>query len=110
MPRGTRPTAPTLVEHAHARPAPRASDPALPDQEPASGIGLRPEVLARVPRLVVPKDVLVTLPMDHRAGFIVSFVDGAYTIEMILDACAMRRDEAIAILGELVTRGIISLD
>jgi hypothetical protein len=50
---------------------------------------------------------LKAMPLDDRAGFILSFVDGAYTVEMILDGSAMRREEALAILGELVARGVI---
>jgi hypothetical protein len=79
------------------------------DQEPPSGVVLRPEVLARIPRLAVPMSDLLTMPLDHRAGFIMSFVDGSYTTEMILDACALPREEAIAILGELAALGVIVL-
>jgi hypothetical protein len=88
---------------------PRASDvaPVMTEDEPPSGVVARPEVLGAVPRLAVSKEVLVTLSLNHRAGFIVSFVDGSYTVEMILDACAMQREEALAILGELISRGIV---
>jgi hypothetical protein len=89
------------------RPESHAAAPGLAEDEPPSGVVARPEFLASVPRLAVSKEVLVTLPLNHRAGFIVSFVDGCFTVEMILDACAMRRDEALTILGELVSRGIV---
>jgi hypothetical protein len=79
----------------------------MTEEEPPSGVVARPEILASVPRLAVSKEVLVTMPLNHRTGFIVSFVDGSFTVEMILDACAMRRDEALAILAELVSRGIV---
>jgi hypothetical protein len=84
--------------------------PAPSDDQPPSGIVLRLEVLAGVPRLVVSMPELKAMPLDDRAGFILSFVDGAYTVEMILDACAMRRDDALAILGQLVARGVIVVD
>jgi hypothetical protein len=62
------------------------------------------------PRLALSSSALKDLPLDHRAGFIVSFIDGTFTIEMILDACAMPRDEALAILMELLSRGVIVVD
>jgi hypothetical protein len=80
------------------------------DDQPPSGILLRLEVLAGVPRLVVSMSQLKAMPLDDRAGFILSFVDGVYTVEMILDASAMRREEALAILGELFARGVIVVD
>jgi hypothetical protein len=66
--------------------------------------------LASVPRLTVTRSQLMAMPLDHRAGFVVSFVDGTYTVEMILDVCPMPRDRALAILGELEAKGIINLD
>src|SRR5258708_5655599 len=80
------------------------------DDEPPSGVMLRCEVRSSVPRLAVSTADLKEMPLDHRAGFIVSFIDGKYTIEMILDACAMQREEALAILGDLAARGIIIVD
>lgn len=80
------------------------------DDEPPSGVLLRPEVLARIPRIRVSMTELTAMSLGPRAGFILSFVDGAYTVEMILDACAMRCEEALAILGELISRGIIIVD
>jgi hypothetical protein len=77
------------------------------DAEPPSRVVLRGEVLTIVPRLAVSTDELMTMPLDHRAGFIASFVDGTFTIEMILDACALPREEALAILGQLAARGVI---
>lgn len=67
------------------------------------------KALAGVPRLAVTPGQLMALPLDHRAGFVVSFVDGTYTIEMILDACAMPREHALEILGDLEDRGIIQV-
>jgi hypothetical protein len=66
--------------------------------------------LASVPRLAVTKRQLMAIPLDHRAGFVVSFVDGTYTVEMILDVCPMPRERALAILGELAEKGIIDVD
>jgi hypothetical protein len=80
------------------------------EEEPASGVFLRFGSMTSVPRLVVPFAELATLPLDHRAGFLVSFIDGSYNVEMILDVCGMPADEALEILGDLATAGIIALD
>ena len=66
--------------------------------------------LDSVPRLVVSQRELMAMPLDHRAGFVVSFVDGTYTVEMILDVCPLPRERALAILGELEERGIIDVE
>jgi hypothetical protein len=88
-----------------------ADDPtAISDDEPPSGILLRPEVLATIPRLRISRTDLTAMQLDPRAGFILSFIDGAYTVEMILDACSMRCEEALAILGDLAARGVIIVD
>src|SRR5579864_3410611 len=91
------PASALLDSRSQANPAPLPSD-----DQPPSGIVLRLEVLESVPRLAVSMAELMALPLNDRAGFILSFVDGSYTIGMILDACAMRREDALAVLGELV--------
>ena len=65
--------------------------------------------LSKVPRLRVGLAELRTLSLDHRAGFLLSLADGGSSVETILDMCAMPRDEALAILMDLVGRGILSL-
>jgi hypothetical protein len=80
------------------------------DDEPPSGVMERFERLTGVPRLALSLSELMALRLDHRAGFLVSLVDGTYTIEMILDASAMKREEALAILAELAARGIIVIE
>jgi hypothetical protein len=88
----------------------KKSPEAAVDDEPPSGVLVRRESLASVPRLAVSLKELKALPLDHRAGFIVSFIDGAYSVGMILDACAMPRQEALEILRELAARRIIVFD
>lgn len=65
--------------------------------------------LDRIPRLAVTHSQLLKLPLDHRAGFLVSFVDGSFTIEMILDVCPLPRERTLAILGELQHQGVIAV-
>jgi hypothetical protein len=66
--------------------------------------------LASVPRLAVTLRQLMAMPLDHRAGFVVSCIDGTFTVEMILDVCPMPRERALAIVGELAEQGIIAVD
>lgn len=68
-----------------------------------------PVVMLAVPTLAMSRGELARLTLDHRAGFILSHVDGVSDVETILDVSAMPNDEALGILGELVARRIISL-
>jgi hypothetical protein len=49
------------------------------------------------------------LGLDHRAGFLLSRVDGVATIEEVLDVCGMPRLEALKTLAALLERGAIRL-
>ena len=71
-------------------------------ETPAAG-----SYLARVPVLAVSEAELTLLPLDHREGFLVSHIDGASSIETILDVCAMPADEALMLIEGLVERGVI---
>ena len=64
---------------------------------------------SRVPRLTVAPEDLVKLKLDHRAGFLVSLLDGVSTIEMIVDVAGMPQQEALSALQALYLRGIIRL-
>jgi hypothetical protein len=63
-----------------------------------------------VPRLALSRRALLVQPLDHRAGFIVSLIDGKCSVETILDLSAMRRTEALRILRELATMGVVDFD
>jgi hypothetical protein len=65
--------------------------------------------LDRVPSVLVQRAQLRWLSIDHRAGFVLSLIDGASTIEMILDVCGMPRLDAIRILHELVAQKVVAL-
>jgi hypothetical protein len=65
--------------------------------------------LARVPVVEVARDQLRWLSIDHRAGFVLSLVDGISSLEMILDVSGMPSLDALRILFELVEQRIISL-
>jgi hypothetical protein len=65
--------------------------------------------LERVPIMIVPRTQLRWLSIDHRAGFILSLIDGTSSVEMVLDVSGMPRLDALRILQELVQQRIVSL-
>jgi hypothetical protein len=64
--------------------------------------------LDRVPVVMVPRHQLRWLSIDHRAGFVLSHIDGTSSLEMILDVSGMAPLDALRILHELVQQKIIS--
>lgn len=64
--------------------------------------------LDKVPIVMVPRDQLRWLSIDHKAGFVLSLVDGVSSVEMILDVSGMQELDALRILSELAQQRIIS--
>lgn len=62
-----------------------------------------------VPQLVMSKERIAGLHLDHRQGFLLSLVDGRSTVETLLDVCAMPEELALLSLFELVHRRVIVL-
>jgi hypothetical protein len=60
-------------------------------------------------RVVVPNDQIRWLSLDHRAGFLLSLVDGSSTIEELLDISGMPRLDALRILYGLLDQRVIAL-
>jgi hypothetical protein len=65
--------------------------------------------LGRVPVIARAPAECHGLPLDHRAAFLLSRIDGVSNIETILDVCAMPYDEALLILDGLIDLGVIRL-
>jgi hypothetical protein len=65
--------------------------------------------LDRVPVVMVPRDQLRWLSIDHKAGFVLSLVDGVSNLEMIIDVSGMPELDTLRILSELAQQRIISL-
>jgi hypothetical protein len=63
--------------------------------------------LSEIPVRVVGDELLRAAPLDARAGFILFLLDGATTVESLLDLSAMPADETLALLQELQRHGII---
>jgi hypothetical protein len=65
--------------------------------------------LHRVPAVVMKRDQLRTLSLDHRAGFLLSLVDGVSSFELILDISGMARDDGLRILADLTQQRVIAV-
>lgn len=64
--------------------------------------------LDRVPFVAVPLEQLRWLSIDHRAGFVLSHVDGVSTLEQILDVSGMPLLDTLRILYELVQHRVVA--
>jgi hypothetical protein len=64
--------------------------------------------LDRVPFVAVPLEQLRWLSIDHRAGFVLSHVDGVSSLEQILDVSGMPLLDTLRILYELVQHRVVS--
>jgi hypothetical protein len=67
--------------------------------------------LCAVPWLAIALEGLRLLPLDARAAYLLSLVDGHRTVETILDICGpeLERDEALGILAHLLQLDAIEL-
>jgi hypothetical protein len=64
----------------------------------------------QVPHVVMAPDQLRWLTLDHRAGFLLSCIDGTSTVDDVLDVCGMASLDALRILYELVSEGVIQME
>ncbi|MGH7271474.1 MAG: hypothetical protein ACREJ3_13675 [Polyangiaceae bacterium] len=65
--------------------------------------------LHQIPTVIVQRAQLRWLSMDHRAGFVLSLIDGVSTIENVLDVSGMPRLDAMRVLLEFVDQEIVAL-
>jgi len=63
----------------------------------------------RTVRVVMSPDQVRWLSLDHRAGFLLSLVDGASSVDDLLDLCGMPRLEALRLICGLVDQQVIEL-
>jgi hypothetical protein len=73
------------------------------ERECLSSVGSESAVLV----LAIPPEELKALPLDNVNGFLLSLVDGATTVETILDLCGLPRLLALVRLRDLCERGIV---
>ena len=82
---------------------------------PKSEVATLPQVraaesfLAKIPRVAFAVDRIRAEHLDHRSGFVLSLLDGATTVEELLDVSGMSEEETLAVLEDLQARGIVSL-
>lgn len=62
-----------------------------------------------IPRVVTPPGEIRWLDLDHRAGFLLSRVDGMSSIDDILDMSGMSELDALRLLFELMQAGVIEI-
>lgn len=60
--------------------------------------------------VAIPPDQIRWLSLDHRAGFLLSLIDGSSNVEEILDISGMTRLEAFRILYNLLEQRVIALE
>jgi hypothetical protein len=65
--------------------------------------------LDQVITVVVSPDEVQWLSLDHRAGFLLSLVDGQSTVDEILDISGMTRLDALKIIFDLMERQVVRL-
>ena len=65
--------------------------------------------LDQVVAVAVPSDQIRWLTLDHRAGFLLSLIDGGITVDQILDISGMTRLDALRIMYQLLDQRVISL-
>jgi len=109
----------TMMEHGRVEAAVAAAESALREGERAPPPGIAEVIepsrplferafeayvgsIDQVPILAISEGVLATQGLDHRAGFLLSRIDGLMTIEHLLDIAGMPRFEALRILASLL--------
>lgn len=65
--------------------------------------------LTSVPVLAKAQDEILKMPLDHHAGFFLAHVDGASTLETILDLVPLPETDVLALVESLVALGVIEL-
>lgn len=65
--------------------------------------------LQQVVELAVDSNELQWLTIDHRAGFLISLIDGLSTLEDLLDICGMPRLQALQIFADLAEQKVVRL-
>jgi HD-GYP domain-containing protein (c-di-GMP phosphodiesterase class II) len=77
-----------------------------PPPETEASLLLRLGPVTSVPVLVAD---VTKLSLDHRAAFVLRFLDGMSTVDDILDASGLPRVEALRILDDLLQRRVIAM-
>ncbi|MEP7052903.1 MAG: hypothetical protein ABJB12_21235 [Pseudomonadota bacterium] len=65
--------------------------------------------LDQIVTVAVPSEQIRWLTLDHRAGFLLSLIDGGSTVDQILDISGMTRLDALRIMYQLLDQRVIKL-
>jgi hypothetical protein len=57
--------------------------------------------------IVMLPEELKQLPLDHRAGFLLSLMDESIDLETLIEVSAMRRGDALRIVRDLYQSGVV---
>jgi hypothetical protein len=60
-----------------------------------------------VPVVVMSAELLKRLPLDHRAGFVVSMMDGLLDLDTLVEVASMPRDEVLRVVRDLHESGVV---
>lgn len=60
--------------------------------------------------VATPAEILCRLPLDHRAGFLLSQMDGATDLETLISIGPLPRADALRIVRELVEHGVVGFN
>jgi hypothetical protein len=63
-----------------------------------------------VPRVCMSPEEIRDLSLDHRAGFLLSFIDGSMSIDEVLDVSSMPELDVLRMMFELRQQGAIDID
>jgi hypothetical protein len=91
-----------------------AATPSRPPAPPPRPVTSPPPIdraieLRHVPKMVSSMGAIMKLPLDPRAGFLLSFIDGVSSIETIIDGSGVGQEEALQIFRDLLRHGAIAL-
>ncbi len=66
--------------------------------------------LERIPSVLISREEVIWLNLDHRAGFILSQVDGTVTYDDLISLSGMPRLDTVRILAELIDQVVIGVE
>jgi hypothetical protein len=95
---------PRVVSHRSVpAPPPPPLNTKQPDVDPLDELG----GLSAVLTVVADSAVIRTLDLDHRAGFLLSLIDGFSSVEDLLDVANMPSELTVTLLADLKRRGLV---
>jgi hypothetical protein len=79
---------------------------------PTIWVALTDEAWARAmigaPVISMSPERLLRLPLDHRAGFLLSLMDGTMDLATVVEVSAMPRNDALRVVRDLFESGVVA--